>query len=73
MRGPDAERGGYDGASFWARGGIGAALTPIGTEGPPVGQRPAFGDGIGGMTIAGGISAALFKRERTGEPSVIDI
>ena len=25
------------------------------------------------MTIAGGIASALFKRERTGEPSVIDI
>jgi crotonobetainyl-CoA:carnitine CoA-transferase CaiB-like acyl-CoA transferase len=27
----------------------------------------------GGMTIAGGIAAALFARERTGEPSVVDI
>ena len=71
-RGPEAERGGYDGASFWARGGIAAALTADPT-GPPVGQRPAFGDGIGGMTIAGGIAAALFRRERTGEPSVLDI
>jgi crotonobetainyl-CoA:carnitine CoA-transferase CaiB-like acyl-CoA transferase len=28
---------------------------------------------MGGMTIAGGIAAALFKRERTGEPSVVDV
>ena len=34
---------------------------------------PAYGDSIGGMTIAGGISAALFARERTGEPSVVDV
>jgi crotonobetainyl-CoA:carnitine CoA-transferase CaiB-like acyl-CoA transferase len=73
VRGPDAERGGYDGASFWSRGGVAAALTPGGWEGPPISQRPAFGDGIGGMTIAGGIAAALFKRERSGEPSVVDI
>ncbi|MDH3686788.1 MAG: CoA transferase, partial [Myxococcales bacterium] len=73
VRGPEAERGGYDGASFWSRGGVAAALTPGGHEGPPVGQRPAFGDGIGGMTTAGGIAAALYKRERTGEPSVVDI
>ena len=34
----------------------------------PLGQGiPAFGDSIGGMFIAGGISAALFHRERTGE------
>jgi crotonobetainyl-CoA:carnitine CoA-transferase CaiB-like acyl-CoA transferase len=72
VRGPDAERGGYDGASFWARGGVAAALSHDPSR-PPVGQRPAFGDGIGGMTIAGGIAAALFRRERTGEPSVVDI
>lgn len=73
VEGPEAGRGGYDGASFWARGGIASALTPGGWEGPPISQRPAFGDGIGGMTIAGGIAGALFKRERTGEPSVVDI
>jgi crotonobetainyl-CoA:carnitine CoA-transferase CaiB-like acyl-CoA transferase len=33
----------------------------------------AFGDNMGGMTIAGGIAAALFARERTGEPSVVDV
>jgi crotonobetainyl-CoA:carnitine CoA-transferase CaiB-like acyl-CoA transferase len=71
-RGPEAERGGYDGASFWARGGIAAALSADPT-GPPVGQRPAFGDGIGGMALAGGIAAALFRRERTGETAVLDL
>src|SRR5262245_33277800 len=73
VRGPDAERGGYDAASYWARGGIGSALTGTGSDGPPVSQRPAFGDSLGGMTIAGGISAALFRRERTGAASVVDI
>ena len=33
---------------------------------------PAYGDSIGAMTIVGGISAALFAREKTGEPSVVD-
>ncbi|HXK22264.1 MAG TPA: CoA transferase [Myxococcota bacterium] len=73
VRGPDAERGGYDGASYWARGGIGAAITGAGSDEPPVSQRPAFGDSIGGMTIAGGIATALFRRERTGVASVVDI
>jgi crotonobetainyl-CoA:carnitine CoA-transferase CaiB-like acyl-CoA transferase len=71
-RGPDAAKGGYDGASYWARGGIGSTLTPRGVE-PPIGQRPAFGDVMGGMTIAGGIAAALVRRERTGEPSTVDV
>ena len=30
------------------------------------------GDGMSGMTLAGGICAALLKRERTGETSVVD-
>ncbi len=34
---------------------------------------PAYGDTIAGMTLAGGIAAALLKRERTGEPSVVDV
>ena len=34
---------------------------------------PAYGDTIGAMTIAGGISAALFHRERTGEADVVDV
>ena len=34
---------------------------------------PAYGDSIGGMTIAGGIAAALLARERTGETSVVDV
>jgi len=71
-RGPDAAKGGYDGASYWARGGIAASLTPRGLE-PPVGQRPAFGDVMGGLAIAGGIAAALVRRERTGDTSVVDV
>jgi crotonobetainyl-CoA:carnitine CoA-transferase CaiB-like acyl-CoA transferase len=71
-RGDDAGRGGYDGASYWARGGIAAALTPRGVE-PPIGQRPAFGDVMGGMAIAGGIAAALLARERTGTAPVVDV
>ena len=34
---------------------------------------PAYGDTISGTNLAGGIAAALFARERTGEPSVVDV
>jgi crotonobetainyl-CoA:carnitine CoA-transferase CaiB-like acyl-CoA transferase len=71
-RGPDAERGGYDAASFWCRGGIAHAVTPPGAA-APVMQRAAFGDSTGGMAIAGGIAAALFRRERTGAAAVVDV
>jgi crotonobetainyl-CoA:carnitine CoA-transferase CaiB-like acyl-CoA transferase len=71
-RGPDAEKGGYDAASFWSRGGIANALTRPDAD-APVMQRAAFGDSTGGMTIAGGIAAALFHRERTGHAAVVDV
>jgi len=71
-KGPDAEKGGYDGASFWARGGVGSVM-PEREGGWPQGQAsPAFGDVMGGMATAGGIAAALLQRERTGEGAVVD-
>lgn len=70
--GPDREKGGYDAASFWCRGGIGHALSPANAA-APVMQRAAFGDSTGGMGLAGGIAAALFHRQRTGEPSLVDV
>jgi crotonobetainyl-CoA:carnitine CoA-transferase CaiB-like acyl-CoA transferase len=73
QRGPDAVKGGYDGSTFWCRMGSAWATTP--TDSPRIINQPggAYGDSMGGMTIAGGIAAALFARERTGEPSVVDI
>lgn len=71
-RGPDARRGGYDAAAYWSRAGFGAVLTPPDRE-YPIMQRPAFGDVVGGLTIAGAISAALYQRSATGEPSIIDV
>jgi crotonobetainyl-CoA:carnitine CoA-transferase CaiB-like acyl-CoA transferase len=69
--GPDARRGGYDGVSFWARGGVADRL---GTPGkPPLQQRPAFGDFIGGLALAGGVAAALLQRERTGAGCEVDV
>ena len=72
-KGPDAEKGGYDGASFWARGGV-ASIMPETPEGWPAGQPgPAFGDVMAGLSTAGAIAAALLKRERSGEASVVDV
>lgn len=70
--GSESDRPGYDGVSFWSRGGIADALTPADVT-EPVKQTPAFGDLLGGMTIAGGIAAALYKRKATGQPSVVDV
>jgi len=70
--GPDAGKGGYDGASYWGRGGVAAALSPASLD-YPIGGRAAFGDLAGGMAIAGGIAAGLFQRERTGVGPTIDV
>lgn len=72
-KGPERLIGGFDGTAFWTRSGVGHALTPEELGGALPQGIPAFGDSIGGMNIAGGISAALFHRERTGEALEIDV
>ncbi|GAA4232721.1 crotonobetainyl-CoA:carnitine CoA-transferase CaiB-like acyl-CoA transferase [Streptosporangium album] len=70
--GPDAGKPGYDMSAFWARGGIAHALTDPAWD-HPVRQRPGFGDKTGAMNIAFGVAAALYRRERTGTPTVVDV
>ncbi|MCH2173501.1 CoA transferase [Myxococcota bacterium] len=72
VRGAEANRPSYDMTAFWSRGAMAHTLSRPGME-PPVGQRPAFGDRSSAMSLAFGIASALFKRERTGEPSVVDV
>jgi len=71
QRGPERERGAYDASAFWARS-VAQLATPADRDFPVVQPGPAYGDLIGGMTIAGGIVGALFHRERTGEATVVD-
>ena len=71
LEGPDAELGGFDAVSFWARGGLGHILTQEGA--PLVMPRGALGDAPSGAYLAGGISGALVKLARTGEASVVDV
>src|ERR1700728_4103813 len=70
-RGPDAERGGYDGATWWCRGSLAqTTMTLTGIDWPS--GMIGHGDGISGLTLAGGACAALVKRQLTGKPSVVD-
>jgi crotonobetainyl-CoA:carnitine CoA-transferase CaiB-like acyl-CoA transferase len=70
-RGPEGGKPGYDSAVFFGRGGILDSLNPDDLRLPPT--LPGFGDKTGAMNIAFGVAAALLKRERTGEPSVVDV
>jgi crotonobetainyl-CoA:carnitine CoA-transferase CaiB-like acyl-CoA transferase len=72
-KGPERNVGGFDGTAFWSRSGVGYSMTPPELEGPLSQGIPAFGDSIGGMFIAGGISGALYHRAQTGEAVELDV
>ncbi|SHN75760.1 CaiB/BaiF CoA transferase family protein [Cryptosporangium aurantiacum] len=69
LRGPHADAPGYDSGAFWARSGLAASLTVPG--GTPPFQRGAMGDRSAAAVLAGGVSAALLARERTGTGQLV--
>ncbi len=72
-RGPDADKGGYDHLAFWCRAGGATGVRLPGSDRISTQPGPGYGDSLGGMTIAGGVAAALLHRERTGEATVVDV
>lgn len=70
LHGPFARQGGFDFPSTWCRGGLAYIQTPAGGQPPPA--PASTGDLAGGVTTAGAICAALFKRERTGKGAIVD-
>jgi crotonobetainyl-CoA:carnitine CoA-transferase CaiB-like acyl-CoA transferase len=72
-RGALAQSRGYDGLTYWNGSGAGLAARTVDSEYPAPLPGPAFGDIQTGLTLAAGITAALFHRERTGEGGVVDV
>jgi crotonobetainyl-CoA:carnitine CoA-transferase CaiB-like acyl-CoA transferase len=72
QRGPERNRGGYDNSTFWGRSSAADGASPDELGYPVPQPGPAYGDVLGGLTIAGGIAAALLHRQRTGEALVVD-
>lgn len=72
-RGPEADKGSYDGLSFWARSGVAMGIKRPEYDLVPIPPGAGFGDSLGGMAIAGGILGALFHRLRTGEATTVDV
>ncbi len=70
LRGPERDRQAYDVGAFWSRAGIARALTPEGADLPY--QRGGMGDHMTGLSAAGGVAAALFHRERTGQGQLVE-
>ena len=69
--GPEAAAGGYDMTSAWARSGMCHHMTGNASEPPPF--PPAMLDLQSGFALAAGVAGALFRRERSGIPSVVDV
>ena len=70
LEGPDADKPGFDVASFWARAGVGHLTVPKGQD--PFALRTAFGDHTTSMAAAAGICAALVKAQRTGQGQLVE-
>ena len=70
--GPEKDVGGFDHTDFWARTGIAHAASLVADEFVPQ-AGPALGDLSSGAFLAGGIAAALFRRERTGRGAIVDV
>jgi len=68
--GLDKDKPGYDIAAFWARSGLAMNAVPEG-EAPRVPSN-GVGDRITGVTLAGGICAALLRRSRTGRGCIVE-
>jgi crotonobetainyl-CoA:carnitine CoA-transferase CaiB-like acyl-CoA transferase len=68
LYGPDAERGGYDLAAWWARGSLAAEAMQVSGAAWPT-FMVGHGDSISGLVLAGGICAALLQRARSGVAS----
>jgi crotonobetainyl-CoA:carnitine CoA-transferase CaiB-like acyl-CoA transferase len=72
-RGDMAERGGFDGVTYWTRSGASLGVTPPDGRAPLAMPGPGFGDLQSGVALAGGIGTALYQRERTGTGVVVDV
>lgn len=70
LEGADADKPGFDVASFWSRAGVGHLTVPKGQD--PFALRTAFGDHTTSMAAAAGICAALVKAQRTGQGQLVE-
>ncbi len=70
LEGPDADRPGFDIASFWSRTGLAHLTIPKGQDPYPL--RTAFGDHTTSIAAAAGICAALVEAGRTGKGRLVE-
>lgn len=71
LKGEDRDRPAYDIGAYWSRTGLAHMYTTPGRH-PPI-HRGGVGDHPTGAMAAGGICAALFARERTGNGQLVEM
>lgn len=71
--GAEADRGGFDGVTYWGRSGAALGVTPPDHDHPLSMPGPGYGDLQTGTALAGAVGTALFRRERTGRGTVVDV
>lgn len=65
LTGPDKDRSGFDATAWWARSGLmDHVRRPLGSHAV---SAPGMGDHATCMSLFGGIMAALYRREKTGD------
>lgn len=65
LNGADASRTGFDATGWWARSGLMDFVRHPGAQ--PAVSSPGMGDHPTSMSLFGGIMAALYRRQKTGE------
>lgn len=71
-KGPDVNKPGFDATAYWARSGLMSGLAM--EDQPPVFQQYAgIGDQVSGLVLFGGVTLALYNRERTGQGQEVDL
>lgn len=71
IEGAETHRAAFDAGTWWGRAGVAMALLPEDAE--PTFHAGAIGDHTTGLTLTGGICAALFSRERTGRGQQVHV
>jgi crotonobetainyl-CoA:carnitine CoA-transferase CaiB-like acyl-CoA transferase len=68
--GEEASRTGYDATALWARTGLMDLVKPA-PDAPPSRALPGMGDHPTGVSLFAAIMAGLYRRERTGQGSMV--
>jgi crotonobetainyl-CoA:carnitine CoA-transferase CaiB-like acyl-CoA transferase len=69
--GPLKDKPGFDYTAYFARGGVSQSLMEKGTS--PCNTAAGFGDHYAGISLAAGIMAALYKKQKTGEGDKVTV